>query len=492
MTTKLNDILGFLEPLAIKGSVTNLVFEDFTDDSRKVKLNTLFFAIKGANNDGHNFLPDIENIITAAVVERLVDGVNCVQILVRSSKEALLKLLEMKYGVSISDFSFIGITGTNGKTTFTYLMESILESCGKKPAVIGTVNYRCGGYIHNAPNTTPDVKSLIPILKDFYKSGCREIIMEVSSHALTQGRIDGVTFDAASFSNLTPEHLDYHRDMEDYYNAKKVLFTRYLKQNGVAVINVDDNYGRRLFSELTLKGKKGISFSGSGDFNCEMNVLANGFMQVEITGMGLKDVIKTKLKGRFNAFNVANAYITSLLLGYESGKIKEGIERIENIPGRLEEIENELGISVFVDYAHTPDALLNILITVKEFTKGRLILVFGCGGDRDRTKRPKMGKIATENADIVIITSDNPRSEEPLSIIEEIKEGIPVAEKVITQPDREKAIEEAIFIAKKGDSVVIAGKGHEDYQIIGDKKFHFSDREVAKKILEKRQCMEGL
>ncbi|GAB4434321.1 MAG: UDP-N-acetylmuramoyl-L-alanyl-D-glutamate--2,6-diaminopimelate ligase [bacterium] len=490
MKIKLSEILDLLEPLAIKGNIGGIVIEDFTDNSREVPLGSLFFAIKGEVNDGHNFLPDIENKVSAAVVEHLVDNVNCIQIVVNSSKMAYLKLLQLKHNVFLSDFSFIGITGTNGKTTFTYLMESILKSCGRKPAVIGTVNYRYYDYLLDAPNTTPDLKNLIPIFGEFKKRGCLDIVMEVSSHALVQRRLEGVKFDAVSFSNLTPEHLDYHKDMEDYYNAKKLLFTNYLHQNSIAVINIDDSYGRRLFNELNFHKKFGFSFKDKGNFQCRILEEKDDFMLIELFDGSKRHVVKTELKGRFNAYNVATAYITAFLMGYDEEKIKKGIFSLKRVPGRLEEVKNELGIKVFVDYAHTPDALTNILKTARELTEKRLILVFGCGGDRDRTKRPLMGKIACDYADIIVITSDNPRSEEPMSIIEDIKRGLVGDKKVIIQPDREKAIFEAICSARKNDTIIIAGKGHEDYQIIGNKKNHFSDVEIAKKAMEKRRCLE--
>lgn len=491
MNIKLSEILNLLEPLAIKGNVSGIVFKDFTDDSREVSLGSIFFAIKGVNNDGHSFLPEVENKVAAAVVENFVDNINCVQILVNSSKNAYLKLLQMKYNVLLADFSFIGITGTNGKTTFTYIMESILKACGRKPAVIGTVNYRFSDVVLEAPNTTPDLKTLIPIFKEFKIKGCQDIVMEVSSHALLQKRLDGIKFDAACFSNLTPEHLDYHKSMEEYYQAKKLLFTNYLKQNSIAVINIDDGYGMRLYNELSFHRKYSFSFKGVGNFSCKILEQNDETMLIEVVQDGKKEVVKTELKGHFNAYNVAKAYITACLLGYEIEKIKEGILSLKRVPGRLEEIKNELGIKIFVDYAHTPDALLNILKTARELTKKRLILVFGCGGDRDKTKRPIMGKIASDHADIVVITSDNPRSEDPLAIIEDIKKGIDESKKkIIIQPDREKAIFEALFSAKKNDTIIIAGKGHEDYQIIGDKKIHFSDVEIAVKAMEKRKCLE--
>ncbi len=489
MKIYLNELIRLLDPIAIKGGVSDILIENFTDDSRKVNINSLFFAIKGVSNDGHNYVKEIEHKTAAAVVEHFVENTDCPQLLVKSTRNAFIKLLQIKYGLYLSDFSFVGITGTNGKTTFTYLMESILDRCGRRPAVIGTINYRLGNMVREATHTTPDLKVLMPVFKEFRERGCDTIVMEVSSHALAQRRLEGIKFDAACFSNLTPEHLDYHTDMEDYYRAKKLLFTDYLKETGVAVINSDDSYGRRLLNELDMKNKYGFSFRGDSDFNCRIMGNDEDQMVLEICVGDKKDVVKTHLKGGFNAYNVASAYITALLSGYDREKVKEGILSVTSVPGRLEEIKNELDIRVFVDYAHTPDALSNILKTVKELTTERLIVVFGCGGDRDKTKRAVMGKIACDYADVVVVTSDNPRTENPLAIIEDIKKGVDFSKEVIIEPDREKAIFSAIFLAKPKDTVVIAGKGHEDYQIIGKDKIHFSDQEMAKKALEKRRCL---
>lgn len=490
MTFKLNEILNILEPLAIKGNLKDIIVEKITDDSREATLKTLFFAIQGVKYDGHCYLKTIQDKIVAAVVEYFVEDALCPQILVKSSKDAYLKILEFKEGTFLKDFSFVGITGTNGKTTFTYLMESILKACGKQAGVIGTVNYRCGDLKIDALNTTPDAKNLLPLLKEFYKTGCRDIVMEVSSHGLKQGRLRGIVFDAACFSNLTPEHLDYHIDMEDYYLSKKLLFTNYLKKDGVAVINLDDVYGERLFNEIEHKNKYGFSFTKEADFESRVILSNTDCMEIEVKTDNKKYCIKTELKGKFNAYNVVSAFTVATLLGYDKSAVTEGIYNLKRVPGRLEEVKNELGISVFIDYAHTPDALLNILKTAKELANGKLIVVFGCGGDRDKSKRPVMGKIASELADVVIITSDNPRTEDPLAIIEDIKKGLLSNKRVIIQPDREKAIFDSLFSAKKGDLILIAGKGHEDYQIVGEKKLHFSDQEVAQKALEKRRCLE--
>jgi UDP-N-acetylmuramoyl-L-alanyl-D-glutamate--2,6-diaminopimelate ligase len=424
-----------------------------------------------------------------AVVERYVDGVSVPQIIVDSSKKAFFEALKIKYNLNFEKIPFVAVTGTNGKTTFTYLMESILKTAGKNPGVIGTINYRCGALVKNSTHTTPDMKNLFKILDEFNKNNCDAVVMEVSSHALKQNRIGELQFDVALFTNLTQEHLDFHPNMEDYYGSKKILFEKHLKNNGTAIINIDDSYGKRLFSELALKNVKGFSFNVKTDYTCALLRMDERGIEVGIWSKDFSDIISSVLKGRFNAYNLCGAYITAKNLGIDGAVIREGLKKVKSIPGRLEEVPNECGINVFVDYAHTPDALENVLIAVREFAKNRVITVFGCGGDRDKTKRAPMGRVASRYSDIIIVTSDNPRGENPEDIIEDIKKGLDFSKKIIIQPDREKAIKDAIYSARKGDTVIIAGKGHENYQIFKDKTIHFSDQEVAKKILEIRQCL---
>lgn len=484
---KIVNLLNKIKPLGIKGKLPDF-YNDVTDDSRELSENDIFFAIKGVSRDGHDFLKGIKSNFIA-VVERFVENISIPQILVSSTKKAFFEALQLKYNLDLEKIPFIAVTGTNGKTTFTYLMESILKVSGKNPGIIGTVNYRCGSLIKNATHTTPDMKRLFKILDEFNKNGCDFVVMEVSSHALKQNRIGELKFDTALFTNLTPEHLDFHSDMEDYYNSKKILFDKHLKKNGVGIINVDDPYGKRLYQELSDKSVKGFSFSIKTDYTCALLKMDEKGIEAGIWAKDFSDIIASSLKGRFNAYNLCGAYITAKNLGIDNNVIKEGLKKVKSIPGRLEEIPNESGISVFIDYAHTPDALENVLVTIKEFAKRRIITVFGCGGDRDKSKRAPMGKVASKYSDIVIVTSDNPRSENPEDIIEDIKKGIDFSKKVIIQPDREKAIKDAIYSARKGDVVIIAGKGHENYQIFKDKTIHFSDQEVAKKILEIRQCL---
>lgn len=484
---EIDRLLKKINALEIKGKIPDY-YKDITDDSRELSENDIFFAIKGVSKDGHDFLKNITEKVVA-IVEKFVEDISIPQILVSSTRKAFFEALQLKYNLELDRIPFIAVTGTNGKTTFTYLMESVLKANGKNPGIIGTVNYRCGSLIKSSTHTTPDMKSFFKILDEFKKNNCDVVVMEVSSHALKQNRIGELKFDVALFTNLTPEHLDFHSDMEDYYNSKKILFESHLKKDGIGVINIDDPYGKRLYEELSDKSIKGFSFNIKTDYTCALLKMNEKGIEVGIWSKDFSDIISSSLKGRFNAYNLCGAYITAKNLGIDNNVIKEGLERVKSIHGRLEEIPNECGISVFVDYAHTPDALENVLITIKEFAKNRVITVFGCGGDRDKSKRAPMGRVASKYSDIVIVTSDNPRSENPEDIIEDIKKGLDLSKKIIIQPDREKAIKDAIYSARRGDVIIIAGKGHENYQIFKDKTIHFSDQEVAKKILEIRQCL---
>jgi len=484
----IEELLAKIKPLKIIGELPHS-YSDITNDSREVKDGTLFFAIKGVTRDGHDFIKDIKSKHFVAFVERTIEDVECPQVVVKSTRKAFFEALKLKYNLDLEKLPLVAVTGTNGKTTFTYLVESIMAESGRRFGVIGTINYRCGNYIVESSHTTPDMKKIFEILSSFSDKGCEGVVMEVSSHALKQNRLGDICFDIAVFTNLTPEHLDFHNNMEDYYLSKKILFEKHLKKSGVGVVNIDDHYGLRLYQEIGDKKVKGFSFNTKTDFTCAILKMDDKGLEVGIWSKDFSDVITSSLRGRFNAYNLCSAYIATKMLGVDREIIKEGLKKVKVIPGRLEEIQNSCGINVFVDYAHTPDALENILNTVKEFSKGRIITVFGCGGDRDKTKRPLMGRVASKYSDIVIVTSDNPRTENPLSIIEDIKEGLNFSKKIIIQPDREKAIKDAIYSARKGDTVIIAGKGHENYQIFKDKTVYFSDKEVAKKVLELRECL---
>ncbi len=378
-----------------------------------------------------------------------------------------------------------GVTGTNGKTTITYLIESILRASGKQAGIIGTISYRYDGQVLKAENTTPGAIEIQGLMKDMFLSKVKHVVMEVSSHALDQRRVEGVEFDVGIFTNLTHDHLDYHGDFEHYKEAKKLLFEDYLKvsskEKKYAILNIDDPVVREFILEAPVET---LSYSTKGYadaylMRCDEDI--DG-LKLDVSLMGKKIFITSPLLGVFNASNVLASMLYGVATGISHEKIREGIEKIEGVPGRLERVKNERNISVFVDYAHTPDALKNVLMLLNELKKGQLIVVFGCGGDRDVTKRPVMGGIATNNADLAIITSDNPRSEDPMRIIEDIKKGINGKPYKVIE-NRKEAIFEAVKLAGENDVVLVAGKGHEDYQIIGNIKYHFSDREVIEEAL---------
>ena len=396
------------------------------------------------------------------------------------------------------------IAGTNGKTTMTYLLETTLTHLGENSAVIGTVNYRIGRNVLPSKNTTPGLVELHELYSRMVEENVNYCLMEVSSHALDQGRTKGISFESAIFTNLTGDHLDYHQTMEKYFDAKSKLFTQ-LEKTKHAIINVDDSYGLR-FKKICPAKIITYGLNNPSDVMAsEIKLTAHG-SNFQIHSPFGNFSITTSLIGRHNVYNILAAVSVLGTQGFSSDEIKKGIERLQNVPGRLEQIlapapgldpaesrggprldpaESRGGqdFSIFVDYAHTEDALKNVLTNLKAVSRGKIILVFGCGGDRDKTKRPKMGKIASQLADVVLITSDNPRSENPQDIISQIIEGCE-NDRFSVVPDREEAIRKALSMAKSQDVVLIAGKGHETYQIFKDKTIHFDDREIVRKYLK--------
>jgi UDP-N-acetylmuramoyl-L-alanyl-D-glutamate--2,6-diaminopimelate ligase len=406
----------------------------------------------------------------------------------------------------------VGVTGTNGKTTVTYLIESMLRAAGIEPGVIGTINYRYCGDAVPAHHTTPESLDLQELMDKMIRAGVKAVTMEVSSHALVQERVRGLDFDVGVFTNLSRDHLDYHRDMDDYFLAKSRLFTDYLKASAkrdkAAVIYADDPRGRELIAKLGNEDLELWSYGEGRQWDIHpLNVVRNA--------AGLRGKIRAKtqtiefaspLIGAANLQNIMAAAGVGLALGLGTEEVAQGIGQLRAVPGRLEKVANDLGVTILVDYAHTPDALEKVLGAVRPVTPGKLITVFGCGGDRDRGKRPLMGEIAARLSDIVIVTSDNPRTEDPLAIVNEVEAGVrktglkkfrvskretldsgPETERgYCVEADRRAAIGIALRSASPGDSVLIAGKGHEDYQILGTKKIHFDDREAAREELERR------
>jgi UDP-N-acetylmuramoyl-L-alanyl-D-glutamate--2,6-diaminopimelate ligase len=455
-----------------------------TADSRQVAQGTVFVAVQGGSQDGHEFLEAaVQKGAILLVGEKETQkhfGVPYVR--VKDSRIVLAQLAAEFFDHPSQSMLMIGVTGTSGKTTTTYLMESILQAAGHQVGVIGTVNFRYGSKIFPSTHTTPGAVELQALLAQMKSEGCTAVVMEVSSHALKQHRVSWIAYDGIIFTNLSPEHLDFHSDMEDYFNSKSMLFREsvgFSIQKGkhpVGVVNEQDDYGKRLLLQIGLE--KYLQVLGFGSEK-GMVVSLNG-IRGNIKGVS----IQSKLTGQFNVSNISSAVNLAIGLNISKESIEKGVSQLEGIPGRLERVKNQRGINIWVDYAHKPDALEKVVKTLREIRDGhRLITVFGCGGDRDRKKRPVMGEIAVKWSDDVIITSDNPRTEEPLTIIQEIVQGIQGYSNFVVEKDRRKAIFQAIQMAQPGDLVLIAGKGHEDYQIIGTQKIHFDDREVAAEAL---------
>ncbi|MGL4534335.1 MAG: UDP-N-acetylmuramoyl-L-alanyl-D-glutamate--2,6-diaminopimelate ligase [Fusobacteriaceae bacterium] len=450
-------------------------------DSRKITPGDVFVALEGSSVDGHNYIDiAIKNGATGVLISKEVEKKNGVEYyLVENLRKNLGEIASEFYGYPQNKIKIIGITGTNGKTTTTYLLESILGS--DKVSRIGTVEYKIGKEIIDAPNTTPESLDIIKMCKASVERGMEYLVMEVSSHALMLGRVDMLKFDVAIFSNLTPEHLDFHKNMEEYFNAKKELFLK-LKKNGIAVINLDDKSGERYFKEF-----EGISYGlNSGELRAEY--VPNKIDEIIVHyGEKKSKNIKINLLGKYNLYNLLSAIGGALAVNKDFYNILEKIKNTKTAPGRFETINCKQDFLALVDYAHTEDALENLLKTVEEIKKSRIITVFGCGGDRDKTKRAKMAKVAEKYSDIVILTADNPRTESLVEIISDSEKGF-TKKNHLVEIDREKAIKKAIDLVCKNDIVVVAGKGHETYQIIGKTKFHFDDKEIlCREILKKME-----
>jgi len=471
-------------------------------NSREVQPGGLFVAVPGLKTDGHEYIDSAVIRGAAAVISQKPVALNIWNIEVENSRKALAVLSSQFYGNPSEKLKIIGITGTNGKTTTAFIIEKILLQAGFSVGVIGTLNFRYCGKVFDLSMTTPESLDLQRILSDMLADGVTHVVMEASSHAISLNRIDACWMDIAVFTNLTQDHLDFHGNMADYWQSKKRLFTEHLAKGpkndkAIAVINCNDPQGKRLFKELP------SALSVGFDDHCH---LWPEIIRKDQTGM--EGVIstpegmfkfETPLIGQFNIENMLCAAGACLALGLPLNIIRSGIESVEFVPGRLQSIPNGVDRFVFVDFAHTPDALENVLRTLRTLTTDRIICVFGCGGDRDREKRPLMGQIAASLATICIVTSDNPRSEEPMSIIADILAGIrdqgmqpyhpdnavnsPSARGYVVEPDRSRAIEMAIRISRHWDMILIAGKGHEAYQIIGKQTVPFDDRLIARKAL---------
>jgi UDP-N-acetylmuramoyl-L-alanyl-D-glutamate--2,6-diaminopimelate ligase len=455
--------------------------------SRAVKPGTLFFAIHGEKADGHDYVPDALKRGAAAVVsERDAPpdlGARWIQ--VPAIRRALADSARAFFRHPEGRLKIVGITGTNGKTTTSYLVESVLGAAGVRTGTFGTIEHRIAGRAIEATNTTPESLDLISYFAELVQAGGTAAVMEVSSHALAQERVWGFHFASAVFTNLTLDHLDYHHDFEGYFRAKRRLFEGLgAGAPDWAVINSDDSWGARL---LELPYPHRLTYGLNAGAQVTPRRVEPGMKSTEaIVSTPDGDVkIASPLVGRANLYNILAAVATGVAMGIASGKIEEGIARLQAVPGRLERIDEGQPFLVVVDYAHTDDALKNVLKTAREITRNRLIVLFGCGGERDRTKRPRMGEAAGTLADFVVLTSDNPRGEDPLLILADALVGLQRTGKpYIAEVDRGIAVRKALEEAREGDVVVLAGKGHETYQVLKDGKIDFDDREVARKVLE--------
>ncbi len=492
------DLLAVLQPLLVTGPQTGSV-SSLAYDSRRVTAGGCFFALRGSSADGHAFIDRaLQAGATTIVMEEnrvLPSGV--LGITVADSRHALAQAAALYFGAPANKLLSIGVTGTNGKTTITYLLEAILLAAGRKPAVIGTVSYRFGALQQTASHTTPESLELQQTLSEFQQAGADALVMEISSHALEQNRVVGIPLQVGIFTNLTPEHLDYHQTMEAYFGSKRRLFSDHIAPSGAAaVINVDDAYGARLASEFS--GAWTCGLSEDARIRAKNVVLSRDGVAFDVTLPDGVLAVRSPLLGRFNVSNLLCAIAAASAIGINGATIQSGLQQATSVPGRLERIENTRDALVLVDYAHTGDALENVLTTLCDLKPRRVISVIGCGGDRDRSKRPVMGEIAARYSGLVIVTSDNPRTEDPASIIAEILPGVqgrfatelseadagnPDANGYRVIVDRRSALGFAVAALQPGDLLLVAGKGHEDYQIIGSQRLHFDDREELRAAL---------
>jgi UDP-N-acetylmuramoyl-L-alanyl-D-glutamate--2,6-diaminopimelate ligase len=484
---RLKDVLAGVPLLSFNGDETEDI-QGIAYSSKNAQPGFLFAALKGVKKDGIEYVEEALLNGAVAVLSDQAKPENFPKtwIQVSDTREALALSSANFYSHPSQKMKVIGITGTKGKTTITYILEEILKKSSFTPGVIGTISYRGPGMNVSAALTTPEALDIQRILSEMHAHGVTHCFMEVSSHALDLKRVIGIEFDVVVFVNLSGDHLDYHQTMEKYFEAKRRLFFLNHKKR-TAVVNGDDPWGKKLILQLS-KGTKTYGLDPGAMVRGENFVLNEKGIEVTVIYPEGHFSISSPLLGKPNLYNILASMAVALTLNLPISAIQKGIASLTGVPGRFEKIENSFGFHVFVDYAHTDDALKNLLETVREFNPKRIILIFGAGGDRDKTKRPRMGEAAGTLSDWAIITSDNPRSEDPLAIISDIEKGI---KKTGTQnyeiiPDRRAAIEHALSIGEKGDYILVAGKGHEDYQILGDKTIHFDDAEVIREILEAR------
>jgi UDP-N-acetylmuramoyl-L-alanyl-D-glutamate--2,6-diaminopimelate ligase len=477
----LQGVTGQQNPLHLDAEIMSLAY-----DSRHVQPGSLFFAIQGEKADGNAYIPAaFERGAVAVASERPApSGDERLWIRVENARRALATAAQAFYGRPDERLRLVGVTGTNGKTTTTYLLESIFHAAGIPCGVFGTIEYRFAGRTMPAVNTTPESLDLISHFAELADAGGQAAVMEVSSHALAQERVWGIHYSAAVFTNLTQDHLDYHKDLEHYFAAKRRLFEGLgTPPPKLAVVNREDPWGKQL---LGLGSPRTITYGMNSSSQVRVKhfeSLTSGIRATLATPLDSVEIC-SPLLGRVNLMNILAATATAVGLGIEGAQISEGVNALRTVPGRMERVDEGQPFLVLVDYAHTDDALRNVLTAARGLAKGRLIVVFGCGGDRDRAKRPLMGEAAGAHSDLPVLTSDNPRSEDPLLIMSDALVGLQKTGKpYVLEADRKEAIRHALNQAREGDVVILAGKGHETYQILKDKTVPFDDREVARGIL---------
>ncbi|WP_338598038.1 UDP-N-acetylmuramoyl-L-alanyl-D-glutamate--2,6-diaminopimelate ligase [Clostridium baratii] len=482
---KLAKLIEGLEYEVLKGNL-DVSINSINYDSRKVKDGDMFVCIKGFKSDGHNFIDAAINngakVIVCEDEADVKDGITLIKF--KDTRKALAKIGAKYYDNPCDKLNIIGVTGTNGKTTTAFMIKNILESCNEKVGLIGTIANYIGDEKLETERTTPESLELQELFRNMVDKGVKYCVMEVSSHSLALDRVYGVDFEVGIFTNLTRDHLDFHKTFENYYKAKYKLFPR----SKTSIVNIDDKYGVRITEDLQKENITNFITYGirnKADIMAKNEKLENMDILFDLVTKDKTERVLLPIPGEYNIYNALGAISACKVLGISLEDIKEGLKHVV-VPGRCERAArgHKLPYEIIIDYAHTPDGLENILKTAREFTRGRLISVFGCGGDRDKVKRPQMGKIGTDLSDVAVITSDNPRSEEPNSIIDDIIAGIE-KDNYIRITNRHEGIEKAMEIAEDGDVIVIAGKGHETYQILNTGTIHFDEREVIEEILKK-------
>lgn len=472
------ELSKILMGINIKNEYKDVDVKDITSDSRLVEEGFLFVCIKGASFDGHDVAQEMIDKGAAGVVvdhDLGIDG----QIIIDDTRSAYSTICANYFGNPAKELKLIGLTGTNGKTTTTFLVKQILENIGKKVGLVGTVQNMVGDEIYPAHYTTPDPHELQGLFRKMVDAKCEYCVMEVSSQALAQGRVDGIHFLLGAFTNLTQDHLDYHKTWENYFESKKILF----KNCDIAVTNVDDKNGLRIVEDLDVKKVTYAVDNLNSDYTARNVAFSSNGVRYELVCDTIGRV-DCPIPGRFSVYNSLCAATICLALGFEFEDVLIAISKSQGVKGRIEVVPTETDYTVIIDYAHSPDGLENIITSLKEIAEGRVVTVFGCGGDRDRTKRPKMGKIAADLSDFCVVTSDNPRSENPTMIIEDILEGMKDTKTPYqVVENRKEAIAWAMNNAKPKDIILLAGKGHETYQILPTGTIHFDEREVVAEVL---------